>query len=192
MSRLKQKPSSDIRQILFESCPKPGKQPLLVVLQRKRGRWAITLERGTNSGSPWLAVPIQQVPALSVALVQAYQILSELHRHGTADGLAFPIMVRSLPRNTGASLKRIEDLRVRVEEFNGHHYVDLAVSMLEGEEWLPPSQRVTVGFADIEPVQAALERAIKITSHGQHVNQLRADTRLRTGVSPSPFPVRGR
>ena len=192
MSRVKQKPRTDVRQVLFKSVPRPEKQPLLVVLQRKRGRWAITLERGTTSGSPWLAVPIQQVPALSVALVQAYQILSELQRHGAAEGLVFPILVRTLRRNTGASLKTIEELRVRVEEFNGHYYVDLAVSRLDGEEWLPPSQRVTVGFTDIEPVQAALEYAIKITHHGHQVNQPRADSGSRSSATPPPFPVKGR
>ena len=100
----------DVRQVLYESTPRPGKRKLQVVFQRKAGVAAITLEKGTGKGDPWLAVPIKQVEALSHAFVRAYQIHYEFERHEDLVELSFPIQLAVLRRRTGPSLSMVQEL----------------------------------------------------------------------------------
>ena len=166
----------DVRQVLYESTPRPGKRKLQVVFQRKAGVAAITLEKGTGKGDPWLAVPIKQVEALSRALVRAYKIRYEFERNDDLIELSFPIQLAVLRRKTGSSLSIVQELRVSIDEWESHHYIDLTVFQLEGEAWVRTSQRVTFGFADLESVHAALVRALRMTRNDRQV--------LRSSQSP--------
>lgn len=182
--------TGDVRQVLYESAPKHGKRKLQVVFQRKGGKEAVTLEKGTNAGNPWLAVPIKHVAALMRALVQAYQILFEFQRNDDLGELPFPIQLVILRRRIGPSLSIVNELRVCVDERNDRHYVDLTVFQQDGEAWAPTFQRIMLGFADLEPVVAALCQALRMTHGASRAPRSSSSSGSRLDESPQPYSKR--
>ena len=75
----------DVRKVLYESAAKPGRPMLQVVLQRRAQHSAITLEKGSGPGDPWLAIPIVQVEAVLSALVRAYRTTAGRDRRGSRE-----------------------------------------------------------------------------------------------------------
>lgn len=181
----------DGRQMLYESTPRPGKPKLQVVLQR-RPVPRITLEKGNNSGDPWLKVHIKQVAKFSHLLMQAFQILFEYRRHEEdPDDLPFPIQLGVLRRRFGPSSSIVQELRVSVDKWEGHPYVNLIVFQQEGETWVATSQRITLGFAELERVHAALNRALQMTRNDLRSPKIQPSVGSRFDETPSLSSVKG-
>jgi|GEM_PF-4923436 len=151
-------PTPDKEELLVSFSKKQGAQELRLYLHESGGIHYLVLAQFSISGKDsillrWVAIAPSEINAVASALMDGYEMVY-LSNRGETSTVKIPHQLCALLRKNGT-----RELRITIEEFEGHQFLKLAVFQDEDDRWKPGKEWGTVSFHDLDDLLPALNSA---------------------------------